>query len=103
MKSGTDEGPPDTNGDVGPNHYIQSVNESYQVFDKSGKRLTPAITFNSFFAPLGNSTPCGANQNQSDPVIFYDQIADRWVITNVAFPAISRPLILGMHRCFPNR
>ena len=87
VKSGTDEGPPDTNGDVGPNHYIQSVNESYQVFDKSGKRLTPAITFNSFFAPLGNSTPCGANQNQSDPVIFYDQIADRWVITNVAFPA----------------
>ena len=27
--------PPDTNGDVGPNHYVQSVNDSYRVFDKT--------------------------------------------------------------------
>ena len=77
--------PPDTNGDVGPNHYVQAVNDSFQVFDKSGKRLTPAITFNSFFAQLGNSTPCGARQNQGDPFVFYDQLADRWVITDFAF------------------
>jgi len=28
--------PPDTNGDVGPNHYVQSVNSLTRVFDKSG-------------------------------------------------------------------
>src|SRR5262245_16832718 len=28
--------PPDTNGDVGPNNYVQIVNVQYQVFDKSG-------------------------------------------------------------------
>jgi hypothetical protein len=74
--------PPDTNGDVGPNHYVQSVNTSFQVFDKSGKRLTPApITFNSFFALLGRSTPCGLSEKKTDPFVLYDQIADRWVIT----------------------
>jgi len=26
--------PPDTDGDVGPNHYIQSVNSSIKIFDK---------------------------------------------------------------------
>jgi hypothetical protein len=78
--------PPDTIGDVGPNHYVQAVNTSLQVFDKSGNPLTPAITFNSFFAPLGNSTPCGAGQNQGDPNVLYDQLADRWVITDFAFP-----------------
>ena len=77
--------PPDTNGDVGPNHYVQSVNSAFRVFDKSGNPLTPAITFNSFFAPLGNSTPCGARQNEGDPFVFYDQLADRWVITDFAF------------------
>jgi hypothetical protein len=85
VKSGIDEaGPPDTNGDVGPNHYVQVVNQAFKVFDKNGNRLRGPTTFNSFFAPLG-STPC-ANENQSDPVVFYDQIADRWVITNLAFP-----------------
>jgi len=86
VESGIDvAGPPDTNGDVGPNHYVQAVNQAFKVFDKNGNTLRGPTTFNSFFAPLG-STPC-ANENQSDPVVFYDQIADRWVITNLAFPA----------------
>ena len=76
--------PPDTNGDVGPNHYVQTVNTSFRVFDKSGNPLTPVTTFNSFFAPLGGGTPCGNNQNDGDPFVFYDQIADRWVITDFA-------------------
>ena len=83
--------PPDTNGDVGPNHYVQSVNSAFRVFDKSGNPLTPAITFNSFFAPLGDSTPCGARQNQGDPFVFYDQLADRWVITDFAFEDTETP------------
>ena len=87
VKSGIDEaGPPDTNGDVGPNHYVQVVNQAFKVFDKNGNRLRGPTTFNSFFAPLPKSNPCGANENQSDPIVFYDQIADRWVITNLAFP-----------------
>jgi hypothetical protein len=86
VESGIPEGPPDTNGDVGPNHYVQSVNDSFRVFDKNGNPLTDPITFNSFFASL-TGTPCGANQNEGDPFVFYDQLADRWVITDFAFPA----------------
>jgi hypothetical protein len=85
-EEGTGHYVPDTNGDVGPNHYVQSVNESFRVFDKSGNPLTPITTFNSFFAPLGGGTPCGNHQNRGDPFVFYDQIADRWVITDFAFP-----------------
>src|SRR6476660_9935816 len=28
--------PPDTIGDVGPNHYVEAVNSSFKVFDKAG-------------------------------------------------------------------
>ena len=28
--------PPDTNGDVGPNHYVQWVNLSFAIYSKSG-------------------------------------------------------------------
>jgi hypothetical protein len=83
--------PPDSDGDVGPNHYINAVNSSFRVFDKSGNPLSPVTTFNSLFAPLGNSTPCGNNQNDGDPFAFYDQIADRWVISDFAFPGAPGP------------
>lgn len=79
--------PPDTDGDVGPNHYVQAVNSSFRVHDKSGNVLAGPITFNSFFSSMGTATPCGSNVNQGDPVVFYDHIADRWVITDFAFPA----------------
>jgi len=78
--------PPDTNGDVGPSHYVQSVNTSFRVFDKNGNPLTNPITFNTFFQSL-TGTPCGSGQNDGDPFVFYDQIADRWVITDFAFPS----------------
>ena len=79
--------PPDTNGDVGPNHYVQSVNVRFAVYDKNGNTLLAPTTFNSFFAPLPDTNPCGNNQNRGDPFVFYDQLADRWVITDFAFPS----------------
>jgi len=84
--SGCNCRPPDTNGDVGPNHYLQTVNTGFRVFSKSGTPLTPFITYNSFFAPLGSGNPCGNNQNDGDPFAFYDQVADRWVVSDFAFP-----------------
>lgn len=79
--------PPDTHGDVGPNHYIQSVNSSIKITDKSGNTLSGPTTYNSFFAPMGPTTPCGANQNDGDGFVFYDHLADRWVVSDFAFPA----------------
>lgn len=78
--------PPDTNGDVGPNHYIQAVNVSFTILDKNGNTLVGPTTYNSLFSLMG-ATPCGLNQNQGDPVVFYDHMADRWVISDFAFPS----------------
>lgn len=77
--------PPDSDGDVGPNHYIGSMNSSIGIYDKTGNALTSPITYNSFFAALGTSTPCGNSQNDGDGVVFYDHIADRWVVSDFAF------------------
>jgi hypothetical protein len=79
--------PPDSDGDVGPNHYIEALNFAFRVFDKNGNPLAPVTTFNSFFAPLPNNTPCGNNQNSGDPFVFYDHLADRWVVSDMAFPS----------------
>src|SRR6266498_1000772 len=75
--------PPDSDGDVGPNHYVEAINSSFKVFDKNGNTLSGPTTYNSFFT--GTGTPCDTN-NQGDPFAFYDHQADRWVITDFAFP-----------------
>jgi hypothetical protein len=79
--------PPDSDGDVGPNHYVEAINQAFAVFDKSGNMLAGPITYDAFFAPLGGGTPCGAGQNGGDPFVMYDQQADRWVMTDFAFPS----------------
>lgn len=75
--------PPDTNGDVGPNHYIQTVNTSIGIYNKvTGVRLV-GVTFDTFFSgPAG--TPCDTD-NQGDPVVLYDASVDRWLITDFAW------------------
>ncbi len=78
--------PPDTDGDVGPNHYVQSVNSSIKIFDKNGNPLNGAngTTYNSFFLTLAG-TPC-SGFNNGDGFVFYDHQADRWVVSDFAFP-----------------
>ncbi|MFL6530029.1 MAG: dockerin type I domain-containing protein [Chthoniobacterales bacterium] len=84
--------PPDTDGDVGPNHYIQSVNSSIKIYDKAGNVLLPATTYNSFFSGLaGSGTACGLNQNDGDGIVFYDHVADRWVVSDFAFTTFPGP------------
>jgi hypothetical protein len=77
--------PPDTDGDVGPNHYIQSVNSSIKIFDKTGGPLSGPTTYNSFFSALGPTTPCGNSHNDGDGFVFYDHMASRWVVSDFAF------------------
>ena len=62
----------------------KAVNQAFKIFDKNGNTLSGPTTFNSFFAPLGTGTPCGLSEHKTDPFVFYDQIADRWVITDQA-------------------
>src|SRR4029450_1432335 len=73
--------PSDSEGDAGPNHYVEAINESFKIFDKNGESLAGPIDYDTFFAPL-TGTPCGSNQNDGDPFVMYDQQADRWVMTD---------------------
>ena len=69
--------PPDTNGDVGPNHYVQTVNVAFRIWNKSGTPLSAPTQINTLFSGFGG--PCQTS-NSGDPVVNYDGIADRWVI-----------------------
>jgi hypothetical protein len=76
--------PPDTNGDVGPAYYIQTINTSIGIFRKSDGVRVAAFTFNTFMSQGHFGNLCD-NNNFGDPVVLYDSFEDRWIITDFAF------------------
>ncbi len=80
--------PPDTNGQVGPKDYIQTVNAfssgaEVGIYDKTtGALKYPVFGLNNFY-PLGNA--CHDNGG-GDPVVIYDALADRWILTEFVNP-----------------
>ncbi|MGH8174025.1 MAG: hypothetical protein ACREPX_12870, partial [Rhodanobacteraceae bacterium] len=74
--------PPDTNGEVGETQYVQMVNEGFQVFDKAtGNSVLGPNSISSLWAGFGGVCETSGS---GDPVVLYDQLADRWVITQFA-------------------
>ena len=78
--------PPDPVIDVGPNHVIEAVNKSWAVYDRTTRAQLATGTFNALIT--GTGTPCD-NANQGDPVVLYDSIADRWILSDFAFTSIN--------------
>ena len=77
--------PPDTNGDVGPNHYVSSVNLVLKMFNKSGGVVAGPIRTSAIFQSLPAGDPC-RTLNDGDPIVLYDSLADRWHISQFAVP-----------------
>jgi hypothetical protein len=73
--------PPDTDGDVGPDHYFQMINLSFAIWDKQGNLL---------YGPVDNSTLWDGfigpwtGTNDGDPIVLYDELADRWMASQFA-------------------
>ncbi|HEY1400949.1 MAG TPA: hypothetical protein VF953_05125 [Terriglobales bacterium] len=71
--------PPDTNGAVGATQYVQWVNESFAIFNKTTGALVAGPTAgNTLWAGFGGG--CQTN-NDGDPVVLYDKLAQRWVFS----------------------
>src|SRR5262249_10079989 len=73
--------PSDTNADVGPNHIVEIVNSAFRVWDKTGTPLTGVVFLNQLFDPLGGACTGVAAGNDGDPIVLYDPLADRWLIS----------------------
>ena len=84
--------PPDTQGDVGPNNYVQMVNLSFAVYDKAGNLLLGPVANTTLWQGFGG--PC-ETFNGGDPVTMYDEAADRWFMSQLAYPGGAD----GYHEC----
>ena len=83
--------PPDTTGDVGPNHYVQWVNLRYSIYTllRGVNNEITAFVPVAGFPKNGNTLWQGfggrcQTDNDGDPIVQYDQLADRWILTQFA-------------------
>lgn len=101
--------PPDPTGAIGPNHYVQAVNLSFAIYNRTGTVLYGPVNTNTIWN--GFSGPCQSS-NDGDPIVLYDRVADRFLISQFALPnypagpfyeciavsATSDPVSGGWHR-----
>jgi hypothetical protein len=77
--------PSDSNLAVGPNHIVETVNVRFAIYNKSGTILAGPTNLTTFFGALGGNCAAGA----SDPIVNYDRLADRWVISDVGINSLG--------------
>jgi hypothetical protein len=70
--------PPDPNGEVGPNNFVEIVNVVLAVYSKTGARLLGPTTIGTLWQGFALND---CTDLSGDPVVLYDQLANRWIIT----------------------
>ena len=87
--------PPDVNGRVGSTQFVQWNNTSFAVFNKTTGALEygPAAG-NTLFQALGGAC---ASHNDGDPVVSYDILAGRWILSQFVVAAGQTSY---SHQCF---
>ena len=89
--------PSDANGDVGPNHFFQTVNVSLAIYSKGTASTPPSLLYGPFMGSTiwqGFGGPC-ETVNNGDPVVMYDHLADRWFMSQLALPNLWFGLAIG--------
>lgn len=78
--------PPDTQGAVGPDHVMTTLNSQVRIQDKSGTVLS-TVSLDAFFSPLKNAN--NAQFSTFDPHVRFDPLGSRWVVVAAADGELS--------------
>ncbi len=79
--------PTDPTGAAGPNHYVVAYNSAFKIFDKQGNVLVPDTSLSAIFT--------GTNDD-GDPIVLYDQFADRFIITEFDLTSTPNKLMFAI-------
>ncbi len=80
--------PPDPNGEVGLNNYVEIINLVFGVYDKAGNLVAGPIDTGSLWS--GFAIP-DCTDPSGDPVVLYDQFEDRWLLSQFTTSGLDDP------------
>lgn len=93
---GSNLAPPDTDGAIGPNHFVEFINGGYAVFNRNGTLATSAVSDRTFWLNAGVSSTL-VNQGLSDTRIKYDPLTQRWFAAEITV-ASTNTVLLGVSK-----
>ena len=82
--------PPDPNGDVGPNHYVEMINLVFAVYSKTGTLLLGPVDTGTLWA--GFAVP-DCTDPSGDPIVLYDQTTNRWILSQFTTRGFDDPTL----------
>ncbi|MFZ4569787.1 MAG: BACON domain-containing protein [Bacteroidales bacterium] len=85
--------PPDTQGDVGTDKYIQVVNSNFAVYSKAGAVVMGPLALHTIWQ--GIPYPW-SGRDDGDPIVLYDQAAQRWLISQFALPTGQQAILVAI-------
>ena len=88
--------PPDPVGDVGQHHYVAMVNLAFSIYSKTGTLLGGPFDTGTLWQgfPIEDCTdPSG------DPIVVYDEISNRWYLTQFTTRAQPNPVDDRYYNC----
>jgi Bacterial cadherin-like domain len=83
--------PPDSDGAVGPNSFVELLNNLYQVYDKSGT-LIQTLRLPDFWTAAG-VTLAGL---PFDPRVLYDPVSQHWFATSSENPFVPNDILVAV-------
>ncbi|MBK7213181.1 MAG: hypothetical protein IPH88_07790 [Bacteroidales bacterium] len=83
--------PPDCNGAVGPNHFMQTVNVTYAIYNKTGSLLAGPTALNTLFSGVTGST-----YNDGDPIVLYDEQAQRFLVAEFSISGSNDYMLIAV-------
>jgi PKD repeat protein len=84
--------PPDANGTVGPLYYMQTINTVYAIYDKTDGSLVAGPTnMNQLFSGV-----TGSNCNDGDPLILFDEQANRWLAAELSICGSNDRMLIAV-------
>jgi hypothetical protein len=81
------ESPPDTNGAVGRDKLMVTLNSNYMIERKSDGKVLDTVSMTTFWELAGTHNPF-------DPRVLYDPYSDRWLVTAGDDPLLPSSKIL---------
>jgi hypothetical protein len=84
--SSLNSGPPDATFAMSSSYFVVWANVRYAIYSKSGTLLMGPVNGNTIFAGVGNLCE---TTNRGDPIVQYDRLADRWILSQLAFNRVG--------------
>ena len=75
--------PPDSDGAPGSSQFVEYINTAYEVFDKSGNKVLGPLSGGTLWSGF---SVAACSQNYGDPIVRFDAMAQRWVLSQFALP-----------------